>query len=139
MNPDFVDLLRAFADCAALEALFSSDASELSHKLSERVAWLMSRGTDERTDLYRKVRNAYQVRSSFVHGDSSPRSFEKSVEASVFLDDLLRKIFATLDRDKTLGRLFGTTEAEKDRRLFLESLCLGGGLVAVGGDSPFET
>lgn len=54
-----------------LEALYlgSGVEQELRHRLSQRVAALLRQKMSDRgTDIYQKVRDAYDIRSKFVHG-----------------------------------------------------------------------
>ena len=53
---------------AGLEGLFVASNTEVSHKFAERVALFLAQGTDERTKLCKKMKNAYKLRSKVAHG-----------------------------------------------------------------------
>lgn len=61
--------LKITSYCSTLECLFSNDSTELSHKLSERVALFLSDSKEERIKTYRILKQAYTFRSKVVHGD----------------------------------------------------------------------
>lgn len=89
--------------CSALETLFSTDASELSHKLSERTAFFLgSFGLDKAT-VFKDIKTAYGVRSKLTHGDSiNKKTIEELPSISQKLDEYLRKIFSILYGDDWL-------------------------------------
>lgn len=53
---------------AGLEGLLVASNTEVSHKFAERVALFLAQGTDERTKLCKKMKNAYKLRSKVAHG-----------------------------------------------------------------------
>ena len=52
----------------ALEALLSTQNSEVTHQLAERVAVLLGTEAQKPSDLYRRVKRLYGTRSDIVHG-----------------------------------------------------------------------
>lgn len=46
--------------CSALETLFTTDSAELSHKLSERVAFFLAQAGFNRVDVFKTVKAAYR-------------------------------------------------------------------------------
>lgn len=56
--------------CSALECLFTTDGSEVLHKVSERVAFFLSINPTERINISKKIKRAYSYRSSFFHGNN---------------------------------------------------------------------
>jgi hypothetical protein len=50
------------------EALLSTDATEITHKISERVAFMLESSEDARFSLYKRMKNLYKTRSLLVHG-----------------------------------------------------------------------
>jgi len=54
----------------ALEALFLkvTERSELSHKLSQRISFLLSKYGFEALKAYRTLHRAYEIRSTYIHG-----------------------------------------------------------------------
>ena len=58
-----------------LEALFlRGGSSEMTHKLSLRVAKLLAGGLDDRHRVYKEVKKLYGGRSAIVHGESADLS-----------------------------------------------------------------
>lgn len=56
--------------CSALESLFSTDNSELTYKLSERVSLFMKDMGYEPMDVFSDMKHYYSIRSAVTHGDS---------------------------------------------------------------------
>jgi len=56
--------------CSAFESLFSTDNSELSHKLAERIAIFLKQYGFEPLAIFDDVKAFYTVRSKVTHGDS---------------------------------------------------------------------
>lgn len=50
------------------EALLSTDATEITHKISERVAFMLESTEDARLALYKRMKRLYKTRSLLVHG-----------------------------------------------------------------------
>jgi len=114
--------------CTALEALFTNETSELTHKLSERVAWFIGIDTDERVDVFQRMKKAYGIRSKVVHGSTDwGKDTHVASETSQFLDSLLRTVFRRIHADPTLEDLFaGDTEPLKRKHEeYLLGLVLG--------------
>lgn len=71
----------------SLEALFSpSDNQELSHRVSENVAFFMCKGANETERIYQLVKKSYAIRSKVAHG--SFKDFRGSPLPVNFLRDL---------------------------------------------------
>jgi hypothetical protein len=77
----------------AMESLFDVDF-ELSHQVSERAAKLIGGDIDKRLDNYSIVKNAYDIRSKYVHGSSFNKKLteEKLRILSTELDKLIRNL-----------------------------------------------
>lgn len=83
--------------CSALETLFSTDAAELSHKLSERTAFFLGDFGQNKATVFKDIKSAYGIRSKLTHGDSiNKKTIEELPSISKKLDEYLRKIFAIL-------------------------------------------
>ncbi|AMK79233.1 MULTISPECIES: HEPN domain-containing protein [Methylomonas] len=83
--------------CSALETLFSTDAAELSHKLSERTAFFLGSFGHDKAKVFKEIKAAYGVRSKLTHGDSiNKKTIEQLPHISKTLDEYLRQIFAIL-------------------------------------------
>lgn len=76
--------------CIALECLFTSSQSELSHKVSERVAILHPGKNNGKINAYMWVKKAYGVRSTIVHGSVLKGSNDDLKILSTELDKILR-------------------------------------------------
>lgn len=98
-------LLKITGYCSALETLFSTNQAELSHQLSERVAFFLGDSPEERITLFRNAKKAYALRSKIVHGNAVKSSeLEKVIESSEFCDSILRKILRIIiSSEKNLG------------------------------------
>ncbi|MDM0051404.1 HEPN domain-containing protein [Variovorax sp. J22R115] len=95
--------------CSFFEALLSTSASELSHQLAERVAFLLSGEPSERLRLFRQVKRAYSVRSKIVHGDVlSPGLISGLVEIAHVCDEVARALLLKILQDADLRRLFNS-------------------------------
>jgi hypothetical protein len=94
--------------CSALEALLSTDTSELSHKLAERLAWIVAESPADRLDVYRAVKSAYAIRSRAVHGSAlSRRKIETDLGvAAKNCDDLLRALLNQIATRTELHELY---------------------------------
>lgn len=57
----------------ALEALLSTQPTEISHILAERVAVLLRTDSLSGLNVYRRVKNLYNTRSKIVHGKAFPK------------------------------------------------------------------
>ena len=85
----FIQAARASSDIGvkianystALEALFSTDAQELSHKLAERVACFLESAPSLRKQVFQDVKKAYGIRSKVVHGAGGSKEVQKSAVA----------------------------------------------------------
>ena len=107
------------------EVLFSSDASELSHKLSERVAWFVGEGSKGRREIYSLLKRAYGVRSKVVHGDTlSPALLAELEVISREIDNLLRQVFLRIIDSKETIEFF--TSGNQQLEEYFLNLVLGG-------------
>jgi hypothetical protein len=105
--------IGAYVSC--LEALFSTDSAELSHKLSERVAVFLSDDPEERVTIYREVKLAYAVRSKIVHGDEmEAKHHVKLLQISSSCDNLLRRVFVRVLKDEAAAKLLRAAKNDID-------------------------
>lgn len=94
---------------SGLEGLFSTSSSELNYRLSERIAFFLGEHSAERKSIFNLIKNAYQVRSTVVHGATMPKNFdnhEQLTQLSVSCDDLVRKSLEKCLSSKELIVLF---------------------------------
>jgi hypothetical protein len=75
-----------------LECLFSVDASEIVHKVSERVAQYLGESSTEKVEIYKLVKAAYGIRSAFVHGGTNKMSDVQLCDLSKKTDDIIRRV-----------------------------------------------
>jgi len=129
----FIQAARQYPDlgmkisqyCSALECIFSTDTSELSHKLAERVAFFLAEDKEERHQLFNDIKSYYGIRSQIVHG--SPISKNKIMHLSEYskkLDEILRRIFKKIIYDNELSTLFLHTNT-KNLEMYFKTLILG--------------
>ena len=82
----------------ALESIFDVDF-ELAHQVSERAAKLVGGDIDTRVENYDLVKDAYNLRSKYVHGSELGKKYnsnDKMKTISKKLDNLLRTLMQNL-------------------------------------------
>ena len=111
-----VDLgLRISTYINAFEALFSTDNNELSHKLSERVAFLFAETPEERLLMYQNMKKAYGIRSKVFHGEGLDlKKFSEIRDISLFCDITLRKIILKILTVEELESIFKSDKTRLD-------------------------
>lgn len=114
-------LIRIVHYCTCFECLFGTDSAELSHKLAERVAVFLGTSATERSELYRKIKRAYSIRSKVVHGAGVKGDLAELKVISSDCDDILRRILLRNISDPEARALFKGTAEELDA-YFLERL-----------------
>lgn len=77
---------------AALESLVATSTTELSHRVSERVAILLGKTTEERCAIYSDIKNGYDTRSKVAHGDMIKKDENFISNLSQKIDEYLRKL-----------------------------------------------
>src|SRR5207249_930967 len=108
----------------SLEVLFATDATELAHKLSERIAWFVGRTPQERRETYSLLKRAYGVRSRIIHGDILSAQAQRDLkEVSALVDSLIRDVFRRLFDDAESRAIFGKPIAEMEE--YFAGLVLG--------------
>lgn len=98
--------------CSALESLFSTSTTELTHRLSERVAFFVGENPEDKESIYQLMKKAYGVRSQVTHGSHINNSIaDLAPELSSKLLDLLRKItFKVLEDPHSADVVYGDNE-----------------------------
>lgn len=84
--------LKLINYCTALECLFTSDNTEVSHKVAERASILFGVSKQERIHYFKVIKAAYGIRSKLTHGQAIDQKIEKIIEITQNMDDFLRKI-----------------------------------------------
>lgn len=78
--------------CTALECLFSTAKAELTHRTAERVAALLGGSSQEKKELYKFIKKAYDYRSTIIHGSNLKDEEAILMNTSIRLDDTLRQL-----------------------------------------------
>jgi len=82
--------------CSALETLFSTNNTELSHRLSERISLFIGTNKKERIELYKTLKSSYHIRSKVIHGGSFKNG--QIVEMRILIrkmDEICRKVLTS--------------------------------------------
>ena len=109
---------------SAFESLFSTSPSELSHKLSERVAFFLGMHGYSKRTVFQNMKTAYDIRSKLVHGASvSTQKVETLPDVSVICDSYLREIMQLLFGDTNLLDRIDVAPTSLDN--FFDSIILG--------------
>jgi len=96
-----------------LECLFSTGDTEVSHKVSERVALYIGKNSNDRYKIFKTIKHAYTLRSRFVHGDAVDKkhSLQSQLkEISKEIDGLLRTIFTKVILEDSVMFLLKTQD-----------------------------
>ncbi|WP_018342597.1 HEPN domain-containing protein [Cytophaga aurantiaca] len=111
--------------CSAYECLFSTNSAELTHKLSERIAYFLETEPQKRIALYNDIKSIYSIRSSVTHGSSiSEKYFKKISEYSQKSDNILRRILIKIQEKEYFDQFYRKDNGEKLEKFLLE-LTLG--------------
>lgn len=84
---------------AVLECLFTTDGTEVSHKVSERAALYLGGGYKMKQRNYDILKANYDIRSGFFHGQTINKKLvarEKLESRSAELDEILRQILSRI-------------------------------------------
>ncbi|PYT04420.1 MAG: hypothetical protein DMF60_15390, partial [Acidobacteria bacterium] len=104
MSADVSVKVATYVTC--LEALLSTADGELTHRLAERVALMLSTETIEQRELFRLVKDAYDIRSKTLHGAPLGRRVKKLVPTASKCDAVVRRLFLTVLSSPKLVELF---------------------------------
>lgn len=101
-----------------LEALLGPEnsGSEITYKLSQRIAFLISNGSAEAKENFRAARECYQTRSQIVHGrwSDEPKMDKRMAETERLVRACLLRTLKTPEMRQTFS--------SKDRDRFLEDM-----------------
>lgn len=102
--------------CSALESLFSTSTSELTHRLSERVAHFVGGSGTDMEERYQFMKKAYAIRSQVTHGSHVKQSdIDSAPTISKKLQDLCREIVFIVLRDGAKQNVvYGSNEMIED-------------------------
>ncbi|WP_148279784.1 HEPN domain-containing protein [Pseudomonas syringae] len=98
--------------CSFFESLFSTDTAELSHQLSQRIAFFLHDDPEKRIELYKLTKKAYAVRSKAVHGDNLDSSVAHLKNLAVHCDSLARACLLKIFGNKKLYDMFSNSSRE---------------------------
>lgn len=104
--------------CSFFEALFSTNTAELSHQLSERIAFSLSDSPHERLDIFKKIKKAYGIRSKTVHGDIIPaKELKDLINIAESCDEIARKVYYKIISSPEVCKLFEGTNEQIDNHM----------------------
>lgn len=110
--------------CNAFESIFATSSIELTHKLSERIAYLLNNDISGRIETFKFMKKAYGIRSKIVHGDVIKKSFiEELKEVSEICDSLIRQAMIIVLRNDRIREIFLGTPDQIDE--FFVNLLFG--------------
>lgn len=118
---NFLQISRSYHDlglkianyCTAFECLFSTATTELTYRLSERIAFFLGKTTEDRKDIFNVIKKAYAFRSSVVHGDVIKKVNELG-EVSEKMDDCLRKTLTKIFEEDDIDEILTKTNNDID-------------------------
>lgn len=90
----FIFPMKILFYCTALECLFSTSSSEITYKISERVALMIGDTGENKKQLYKLIKKAYGIRSAIVHGSSLSGNSMELKDTSIALDNVLRDLIS---------------------------------------------
>jgi hypothetical protein len=110
--------------CSAFESLFSTDNSELTHKLSERIAIFFKVQGWEPIKIFDEIKALYSIRSKVSHGDSISKNKEKHIsELSQKADKYLRAALNVIFLEEDMIQLFDGSKEKFDEYFKVKLLC----------------
>lgn len=111
--------------CSCLECLFSRENTEVTHRVSERAAFLLEDNPSGRKAMYEGVKRAYDLRSTVFHGGIiEEKNLVKLPEVCGETDGVLRRAFTKIILNPDLFQMF--TEDEKKLKDFFLNLLFSG-------------
>ena len=84
--------MKIVSYCTALECLFTIGASEVNHKIAERVAIMLGTSEESKKTLFKLIKRAYKYRSFLVHGQHLTIKEDELIAISQDLDEIMRKL-----------------------------------------------
>ena len=125
----FLESARSFRDmglkiamyCSLFETLFSTDASEITHKIAHRIAIFLEEEPDKRVGIYGRIKEAYGIRSKVLHGDEVKKDAKTVQSISVDIDEIARRIFYKIGSSEPLFTQFHASKKDLDDYFLKES------------------
>jgi len=90
----------------ALESLFGISNYELRFRLALTTARFISNDPGEREEIFNKIKEAYDIRSSIVHGLRKELTLSEIRLAEISLREYLRRALLKIMQNKKLIRIF---------------------------------
>ncbi|HBD25775.1 HEPN domain-containing protein [Flavobacterium sp.] len=129
----YIDLARKSYDigtkvslhCSAFECLFSVDNIELSHRLSETVAYFLGENFERRKEIYKQMKEIYGLRSTVTHGSGIKKELFKNNEENlnrigINCDSLMRNCIRKIIANENLKKLYFENNTENIRVYFID-------------------
>ncbi|MGE6376597.1 hypothetical protein [Peribacillus muralis] len=107
--------IKAIYYSTILECLFTSDSSEVTHKVSERFAHYLGDNFQERMGYYHLAKNIYKIRSKAVHGQAVKDKPEEMKVVLKGIDAAIRTIFIGWVMSDEKYSVFGLKNEEFDK------------------------
>ncbi|MFE7064239.1 hypothetical protein ACFVAD_19090 [Sutcliffiella sp. NPDC057660] len=95
--------LKIFNYCNALECLFTTDNTEVTHKIAERAAAVLGTSLEQKIEYFKSIKKAYGIRSRLTHGQAVNVIEDELKKHSKFLDDIMRQLYRAKPIDFTLN------------------------------------
>ncbi|MGH0681364.1 hypothetical protein [Bacillus mycoides] len=113
-----------------LETLLSTSSTEVTHKLKERLAWILGENFEERKEIFDTMGVIYKIRSANVHGNTMPKqgnSLEKLEKLSMTVEEYARKLILKIINDEDIRGLYRGVGERVDKKIenWLNELVLG--------------
>lgn len=112
--------------CTMIEVLFCTDDNyEITHKISERIAFFIGENYEDQYNIYKLIKEAYRVRSSTVHGDIMKKDYKEEdnlKRLSKNIDELLRRITMKIINDKDYIHLFENGKKDDLNKFYFDLL-----------------
>ncbi len=97
--------------CSALETLFTTESTEITHKLAERVSFFLGKDGSERIKIFHTVKAAYSIRSKLVHGGGlRGNQIDNLPLLSKTCDSFCRQVLTAIFDSKQLQEVFDSRQ-----------------------------
>lgn len=101
--------------CSAFETIFSTDSSELTYKLSERVSFFLKEDRPK-VETFKALKSAYAIRSKLTHGDIlTPKQINDIYDVGKVTDEILRLALNKIIWNDKLSSIFDSKNEEVDK------------------------
>jgi hypothetical protein len=109
----------------------------MAHKLSERVAFFLAETPPQRSEIFKQVKAAYNIRSKAVHGDKiSKKLADQAASISVRCDEMLRNALDKILTTPHWGEIFSGSSRVMEE--YLTSLVLGDPSVIMNANNSIQ-